>query len=69
MRYAPQAALTGNARRIASSVYHATVQFRLQASNNSRIVEPFFGAETGTVFGTASLSDVEPRAGGREKTL
>jgi hypothetical protein len=46
---------TGDARPIASRVDHATVQFRLQASKNSRIDEPFFGAETGTVFGTVSL--------------
>src|ERR1700679_1025659 len=39
------------------------------ASQDSRNLARFFRAETGTVFGTARLSDLEPQASGVGKTL
>jgi hypothetical protein len=48
------------AGRFASRVDHAAVQSRRQAFMNSRIFEPFFGAEIGIVFGTVSSVELEP---------
>jgi hypothetical protein len=38
----------------------AILYSRPRPSKNSRMVERYFRAETGTVFGTASLGNLEP---------